>query len=297
MDWNNDGMDDIIVGDRNGGVHYFRRLVEDDIILVQEDSLAVLARPLDVGNNSAPSVTDWNGDGLPDLVVGRTEGVPGSLYLFENAGSPGDPAFSALDTVRCAGEPIQIYYSYPDFHDMNLDGLDDLVVGAVDGLIWCFLNTGNPGAPLFEEQTCFIQENGDTIRIMGYVRPTIADWNQDGIPDLLIGDSEGFVSWFRGIAPQSASRESTVQNEVTLSVSCNPASGAAGLTISMGHADEPSLYVFSILGRLITESHPGLLPAGMHTLMLDLGNCPKGLYFAICILTTGERASLLMTVL
>ncbi len=290
-------MDDIIVGTREGGVHYFRRTIENDIYLVQEDSLKLAWRPLDVGLNSSPTVTDWNGDGLPDLVVGRLEGTDGGLFLFENAGSLGDPIFLTEDTVLCAGEPIGLYYAYPDFHDMDLDCLDDLIVGAGDGLVSCFLNSGSPGAPLFEEQTCFVQENGDTIWIMGYVRPTIADWNQDGIPDLLIGDSGGFVSWFPGIAPQSAGGEPGAQGEVTLSVSCNPVSGAAELTIGMGQTDEPSLYVYSVSGRLIMESHPGILPEGTHTLMLNLDGCPKGLYYAVCTVTGGGRASLLMTVL
>ena len=290
-------MDDIIVGTREGGVHYFRRTIENDIYLVQEDSLKLAWRPLDVGLNSSPTVTDWNGDGLPDLVVGRLEGTDGGLFLFENTGSLGDPVFLTEDTVLCAGEPIQIYYSYPDFHDMNFDGLDDLVVGAGDGLVSCFLNTGSPGAPLFEEQTCFVQENGDSVWIMGYVRPTIADWNQDGIPDLLIGDSEGYVSWFPGIAPQSAGEVSDFEGELTLSLNCNPVSGSAELTIGLGQAGEPSLFVYGITGRLLTEMHTGPLPAGLHTLMLDLNGCPKGLYFAVCILTDGGRASLLMTVL
>ena len=97
MDWNGDGLDDIIVGDRMGGVQYFRRLYPNDIYLIREDSLQVLARPLDVGHNSAPAVFDWNGDGLPDLVVGRIEGIPESIYLFLISGSSGDPLFSVID--------------------------------------------------------------------------------------------------------------------------------------------------------------------------------------------------------
>ncbi len=101
MDWNNDGRLDIIVGDRLGSVNYFRRLVSGNIYLLEESPVEVAGRPIDMGNNSAPCVIDWNNDGLADLVVGRVEAVPAGLYLSINGGSP-SILFSLWRIQSCA---------------------------------------------------------------------------------------------------------------------------------------------------------------------------------------------------
>ncbi len=55
MDWDGDGRLDIIVGDREGNVHFFRRLSYGDIYLEEQDLVKVQGKPIDVGYNSAPA--------------------------------------------------------------------------------------------------------------------------------------------------------------------------------------------------------------------------------------------------
>jgi len=289
-------MDDIIVGTRLGGVHYYRRLVPGDVYLTGEDSLLAGARPMDVGYNSAPCVTDWNGDGLPDLVVGRVEGVPGGLYLFTNTGAPGSPSFPAFgDTLMCGAEFIRIYYSYPDLCDVNLDGLPDLVSGSGDGFVWCFVNSGEPGAPLFEETSLLELYDGSAVHLYGPARPTTADWNLDGLPDLIVGDAGGFVSWFPGLPPMSAGGGDP-EPGMGLSVR-NPASDPVVLSVSLDRAcADPVARVYDLSGRIAAEEHPGPLQPGTTDVLLDLEGCPEGLYVVLC--TAGDcRASLIFTLL
>jgi len=297
VDWNGDGLDDIIVGDRMGGVQYFRRLYPNDIYLIREDSLQVLARPLDVGHNSAPAVFDWNGDGLPDLVVGRIEGIPASLYLFLNTGSAGDPLFSVIDTVYCAGIPIQIYYSYPDFHDMNLDGLEDLIVGSSDGRVACFENTGTASSPMFNDILYLGYSDGHPIWIMGYIRPSICDWNEDGIPDLIIGEAKGDVSYFLGLAGQSSEESSSENHGMSLSLARNPVNGVVELGISLESSAVVVIAVYSIDGRLLREIPAGHVNSGFSLFELDLTTCPAGLYVVTCSAGRNSRSSILLTLL
>jgi len=297
VDWNEDGMDDIIVGDRMGGVHYFRRLYPGENILTREDSLQVLARPLDVGHNSSPAVFDWNGDGLPDLVVGRIEGIPASLYLFLNTGSAGAPLFSVIDTVYCAGIPIQIYYSYPDFHDMNLDGLDDLIVGSSDGRVACFENSGTASSPSFDDILYLGYPDGHPIQIMGYIRPSVCDWNEDGLPDLMIGDAEGYVSYFLGLEGQSSEESSPGVNGVNLSLARNPAHGVVELGVSLESSAVVVIAVYSIDGRLLREIPAGLVDSGFSLFDINLTTCPAGLYVITCSAGSGLRSSILLTLL
>lgn len=298
MDWNGDGLDDIIVGDRMGGVQYFRRLYPNDVYLTREDSLHVLERPLDVGNNSAPAVFDWNEDGLPDLIVGRLEGYVVSLYLLLNTGFEGAPFFSAIDTLYCGGIPIQeIYYSYPDFHDMNLDGLDDMIVGSVDGRIACFENTGTASSPLFDDILYLGYPDGHPIQIMGYIRPSICDWNEDGLPDLIIGEANGDVSYYLGLEVQSSGESSSEDHGVSLSLARNPARGVVELDVSLESSAVVEIAVYSIDGRLLKEIPCGLVDSGFNLFGIDLATYPAGLYVITCSAGKNSRSSILLTLL
>ena len=69
-DWNGDGLDDLFIGDCRGMVSYYRRTGTGITDLTYEGTLTSTAGIIDVGANSAPVITDWNNDGLLDLIVG-----------------------------------------------------------------------------------------------------------------------------------------------------------------------------------------------------------------------------------
>lgn len=280
MDWDGDGLLDIVVGDRLGNVYFFRRLSFGDIHLEQGPMVTVGGRPIHVGLNSSPSVTDWNGDGLPDLVVGRLEGVPTGLFLFVNEGSAGQPVFNATDTVTCGGEPIQLYASYPDFGDLDGDGLDDLIVGSTSGKIPCYMNSGSPGDPLFLEYHNLIAD-GQEINFMTYVRPSICDWNGDSLPDLLASTWEGTVHLFLGLENTGTGPHQGEEVPFTCRGPGNPARGAVSLTLAVREPVHAVARVLSIDGRMIEETDRGLLARGEHRLVLDMCGQPSGSYLLV----------------
>ncbi len=48
-----------------------------------------------VNDYSVPSLSHWNNDGLPDLIVGEGSGLErGRVRIYLNEGTPGDPQFS-----------------------------------------------------------------------------------------------------------------------------------------------------------------------------------------------------------
>ena len=136
-----------------------------------------------------PRATDWNHDGLIDLVV--SSGA--DIYLFPNVGTTQDPVFQidggALPTAwgiaRLPGR---------QFIDFNGDGLADLVSGYS-----VHLNSGAGNPYRFDEtvpvlpEGVFIDhpvETGD-----GHFWPYLSDLDQDGKIDVLFGDWHGHV-WF-----------------------------------------------------------------------------------------------------
>lgn len=85
-------------------------------------SLAAWAGPPDLGPGSlveadgkpidlevghlVPVVTDWNGDGKKDLVVGQFRG--GAIRLYLNRGTEAAPSFKDSAGLEAGGKPIQL---------------------------------------------------------------------------------------------------------------------------------------------------------------------------------------------
>lgn len=281
MDWDNDGLSDIIVGDRYGSVSFFRRLPSGNIHMEQQPPVEVGGEPIRVGLISSPSVFDWNGDGLHDLVVGRSEGVPAGLLLFINEGTPEEPVFSVTDTVTCGGEPVQLYASYPDFGDLDGDGLEDLIVGNTTGKIPCYVNAGTSDQPLFLGYQD-LRADGEVIDFLTYVRPSICYWDQDTIPDLLVSTWEGTVHLFLGLPTVGIPHDDTAEGpEIILAGLSNPVRELLLATVVFGSSAGVETSVHSIDGRLLMSRDHGGLPRGTHQLSIDVGCLPAGAYLFV----------------
>ncbi len=280
MDWDGDGRLDIIVGDREGNVHFFRRLSYGDIYLEEQDLVIVQGKPIDVGYNSAPCVTDWNADGLPDMVVGNLSPLPSGVYLFINSGSPFSPEYLSTDTVFFQGGVIELTAAYPDVHDMDLDGLPDLLVGSSNGTVACYLNSGTPEQPLFETME-HLRADGDEIYICSYVRPSVCNWNDDGCPDMLLADDSGTILLFLGVPPSGIPQES----QTAVRLLGNPVDARVDLEVALVEDAFVSVTMYSFDGRVVLSASRGVLPPGTTEIHLDTGDLMKGAY--LLRITTG----------
>jgi hypothetical protein len=78
VDWDRDGRTDLLVNSVN--VNFLRNVSESEGKTVFEDMGSVDTRQL-AGHTTSPMVVDWDGNGVPDLLVGAEDGF---LYHLEN---------------------------------------------------------------------------------------------------------------------------------------------------------------------------------------------------------------------
>jgi FG-GAP-like repeat/CARDB/Beta-propeller repeat len=87
--------------------------------------------------------------------------------------------------------PTGTVWAKPALGDLDGDGLPDLLIGGNTGLVYAYKNTGSPGAPawLAEPSWSITTPCADTTPSSKatFVAPAIADLNNDGKPDLILG--------------------------------------------------------------------------------------------------------------
>jgi len=154
---------------------------------------------------------DWDGDGLPDLIVNS---ILGDVVWFKNIGTRKEPKLAPAQGVevewdgdqpslawgwykpKCKQNPKELLTQWrttPVMFDWNGDGLMDLVMLDHEGYLAFFERTKRGGKlVLLPPKRCLVDENGESLHLnvakggsSGRRKLAIADWDGDGRPDLL----------------------------------------------------------------------------------------------------------------
>jgi hypothetical protein len=80
--------------------------------------------------------------------------------------------------------------------DWDRDGKLDLIVGNIWGEVALLRNESNGGKLVFGAPQRLIA-GGEKVKVDGDAGPIVVDWDGDGIPDLLVGASDGSVTFFK----------------------------------------------------------------------------------------------------
>ena len=154
-----------------------------------------------------PALTDLDGDGDPDLVIGNNTGL---LYYFENTGTPANPDFTERAGTANPLDGLSVgSYSAPTFIDLDGDSDIDLIVGDGHGDIAYFENTGTATTPGFTQRSGATNPfDGITMGIRSTL--VLVDLDSDGDQDLAVGTNDGSVPYYENIGT-SANPEFTLR--------------------------------------------------------------------------------------
>ena len=161
-DWNQDGLADIVMLDREGYLAYFERVRKDGHLTlsagqrifsgvtasafdrghkaVESDTLTLRLNPDRAGKSGRRKLdmTDWDGDGLVDILVNSS-----SVNWLRNVSTDGGPT-QFRDEGALTGTKLAGHTTSPTTVDWDADGVRDLLIGAEDGFLYW---QQNPTAP------------------------------------------------------------------------------------------------------------------------------------------------------
>ncbi len=174
-----------------------------------------------------PTAIDWDGDGDTDLIVG---GEDGRVAWVENTGRVADglPLFLPPRYFRQEADEVKVgALAAPASVDWDGDGDTDLIVGNTAGYLEFLENLSGPGVerPRWAAPRR-LEADGQIVRIRagpngsiqgpceakwGYTTLTAADWDADGLPDLVVNSIWGRVVWYRNVGTRKAPQLAAAQ--------------------------------------------------------------------------------------
>ncbi len=277
MDFNNDGILDIVVGDRNGFVNYFRGTATG--VLTTEPDIKANGSTIDVGNSSAPVIVDWNEDGLLDLILGQESTSPGSVRLYLNSGTPENHAFTTYTWIQSSSSNITLSRCTPQVVDLNLDGKKDLICGENTAKLVYYENVGTNASPVFSGYE-YLESNGSDIDLYYGSRLWVNDWDEDGLPDLLVSDYNGWVYLYYNISTGIEDEAGTeLISNCELNISGSPTNGYFSVSILLDADSDVQFRIYSADGRIVSETGTAQFNAGEHEFGFDISDEPSGIYF------------------
>lgn len=230
FDWDRDGDPDLIVGDEDGRVAFVENTGKprDDRTpwFLPPRYFQQEADTLKCGALATPVAFDWDGDGDQDILSGNTAGY---VEFFENLSGPkvNEPKWAAPRRLETGRHPFRVQagpkgsvqgpaeakwgYTTINVADWDGDGLPDIVYNSIWGRVEWLQNIGTRTAPkLATPQSIGFEWEGEAPKpawvwwkpvntelvTQWRTTPVVRDFTGDGLPDLAMLDSEGYLALF-----------------------------------------------------------------------------------------------------
>ncbi len=159
---------------------------------------------------AAPTLVDYDGDDLLDMLVGEIANGVGKVRLYLNTGTAETAAYDtftylttaadttlAVTTEGCQGAIVQM-------SDITGDGVAELLVGQADGTVHVFTAAEEDHWTDAGLLNCTVGGKKSTLDVGTRAAIEFADMDGDGRADLLVGNGDGHVVLFYDTADSGA---------------------------------------------------------------------------------------------
>lgn len=242
---------DMMIGAYDGKLHYFRNTAAigstANFVLISANFQNSFGRVIDVGDYAAPQIVDMDANGTNDLVIGSRNG---KLAYFRHSGTTPIPVMDSI-TYFFGGVTVNLPgyftgYSYPFVFKQG--GLTNMLVGNESGFLRRYNNIdGNLGGTFTWVDSAFMD-----ISQGNRTAPNGADINNDGLMDLIVGNYQGGVSFYKGV---NALTTSNIDNFIRFNFDLfpNPANNSFTIRILNEENKIYELEIYNVMGQLISS--------------------------------------------
>ncbi|MEN8202435.1 MAG: VCBS repeat-containing protein [Bacteroidota bacterium] len=211
VDWDSDGDLDLICGEFLDRITFFENSgTRTEPVYKEGEYLKIDGKTLHLELEMPEVVVyDWDKDSDLDIIVGKEDG---RVVFIENTGTDqqGLPRLSPPVYFKQRAEFVKCgALATPCSYDWDGDGDEDIVAGNTAGFIEWIENLDGQDPPKWSAPVR-LETNGTPFRIMagpnlsiqgpaeakwGYTVPFVADWNMDGLPDIILNSIIGKIIW------------------------------------------------------------------------------------------------------
>lgn len=220
IDFDGDGVRDLLVGEFGGGRFDSKRLPPTESAKPYQYCAGKLRIYKNLGTNTnprfekfeylraknedasvpitccisfCPHFVDYEGDGDLDIISGS---YPGEVYLFvkDADGTYQQGVYLKDDDGKPI--PIKSHSNTAELHDFDGDGDLDLLIASRMGSMVISENIGTRTKPSYGKPKELTTRRGYSVT---GTSAHYADWDHDGIRDLIVGTESGDVYWYKNI--------------------------------------------------------------------------------------------------
>jgi hypothetical protein len=301
VDFNDDDVLDLVLGERYGQ-YFFYTGNGDGTLHFTGHPWDDMGNPIQRNYNSAGYLEDWNNDGKLDFLAGGydTETTTGGIFHvhLNTSDQPDSPVWDAdyIDLTPF----YNLWRTTHQFVDLDGDGLKDLILGYEMGEVFFAPNTGTAANPQFSAYSV-LQTDGGPMNVYtnypggGRAREHVFDYDSDGVLDLIVGCSNGWVYLFTGYYTGVAEGTLLPLGGFGIELDGTPTTGPFSVRITAPENDPVGVTVWDASGRQVA-SRTAVCTGGTGSLCMDLGGSPAGVYFVTAMLEGEVRTAKLVLI-